>query len=158
MAKLIIAGITLPSKEAQVANIRSVYKSAGLDFDQTAYVECHGTGTQAGDWRELKAVSETLAADRDIRKPIVVGSVKPNIGHLEGAAGVAGIIKGVMVLEKGKIPPNINFKTGNPDINFENWKVKVSNMRLAQRNLFDTERSFRYQLLLWTGPCLGFAE
>ncbi|KAH0597751.1 Polyketide synthase [Metarhizium humberi] len=118
-------GITLPSKEAQVANIRSVYKSAGLDFDQTAYVECHGTGTQAGDWRELKAVSETLAADRDIRKPIVVGSVKPNIGHLEGAAGVAGIIKGVMVLEKGKIPPNINFKTGNPDINFENWKVKV---------------------------------
>ncbi|KAG8408831.1 Type I Iterative PKS [Metarhizium acridum] len=121
-------GITLPSKEAQVANIRTVYKSAGLEFDQTAYVECHGTGTQAGDWRELKAISETLAADRDIRKPIVVGSVKPNIGHLEGAAGVAGIIKGVMVLEKGKIPPNINFKTGNPDIDFENWKVPTSLM------------------------------
>ncbi|TWU75230.1 polyketide synthase [Metarhizium rileyi] len=118
-------GITLPSKEAQVANIRAVYESAGLDFGQTAYVECHGTGTQAGDWRELKAISETLAADRDIRKPIVVGSVKPNIGHLEGAAGVAGMIKGVMVLEKGKIPPNINFQTGNPAIDFESWKVKV---------------------------------
>ncbi|KHN94261.1 polyketide synthase [Metarhizium album ARSEF 1941] len=118
-------GITLPSKEAQMANIRTVYKSAGLDFDQTAYVECHGTGTQAGDWRELKAISETLAADRDIRKPIVVGSIKPNIGHLEGAAGVAGLIKGVMVLEKGKIPPNINFQSGNPDINFESWRVRV---------------------------------
>lgn len=111
-AKL-VTGITLPSKEAQVANIRSVYKSAGLDFSQTAYVECHGTGTQAGDWRELKAISETIAADRDIKHPIVVGSVKPNIGHLEGAAGVAGLIKGVLVLERGKIPPNINFESAN---------------------------------------------
>ncbi|QPG96188.1 t1pks [Epichloe festucae Fl1] len=118
-------GITLPSKEAQVANIRSVYRNAGLDFDQTAYVECHGTGTQAGDWRELKAISETLAADRSPQKPVLVGSVKPNIGHLEGAAGVAGMIKGVLVLEKGKIPPNINFESGNPTIDFEDWKVKV---------------------------------
>ncbi|KAG6010455.1 Type I Iterative PKS [Claviceps maximensis] len=119
------AGITLPSKEAQVANIRSVYANAGLDFGQTAYVECHGTGTQAGDWRELKAISETLAADRCSQSPVVVGSVKPNIGHLEGAAGVAGMIKGVLVLEHGKIPPNINFEHGNPTIDFEEWKVKV---------------------------------
>ncbi|KAG6041320.1 Type I Iterative PKS [Claviceps citrina] len=119
------AGITLPSKEAQVANIRSVYANAGLDFGQTAYVECHGTGTQAGDWRELKAVSETLAADRPSHSPVVVGSVKPNIGHLEGAAGVAGMIKGVLVLEHGRIPPNINFEHGNPAIDFDDWKVKV---------------------------------
>ncbi|KAF7544909.1 hypothetical protein G7Z17_g9590 [Cylindrodendrum hubeiense] len=118
-------GITLPSKEAQVANIRSVYESAGLDFNQTAYVECHGTGTQAGDWRELKAVSESLGSERAVDNPIVVGSVKPNIGHLEGAAGVAGLIKGVLTLEHGKIPPNINFKKGNPDIDFEKWRVKV---------------------------------
>ncbi|KAG6030078.1 Type I Iterative PKS [Claviceps sp. LM458 group G5] len=118
-------GITLPSKEAQVANIKSVYANAGLDFDQTAYVECHGTGTQAGDWRELKAISETLAASRSPQNPILVGSVKPNIGHLEGAAGVAGMIKGVLVLERGKIPPNINFEHGNPTIDFDNWKVKV---------------------------------
>lgn len=123
-------GITLPSKEAQVANIRSVYANAGLDFDQTAYVECHGTGTQAGDWRELKAISETLAADRSPQKPVLVGSVKPNIGHLEGAAGVAGMIKGVLVLEKGKIPPNINFESGNPTIDFEDWKVKVITFHL----------------------------
>ncbi|KPM39192.1 Lovastatin diketide synthase LovF [Neonectria ditissima] len=118
-------GITLPSKEAQVANIRSVYKSAGLDFNQTAYVECHGTGTQAGDWRELKAISESLGSGRAVDSPIVVGSVKPNIGHLEGAAGVAGLIKGVLTLEHGKIPPNINFEKGNSDIDFEAWRVKV---------------------------------
>lgn len=118
-------GITLPSKEAQVSNIRSVYESAGLDFDQTAYVECHGTGTQAGDWRELKAISETLASCRKTDQPIVVGSIKPNIGHLEGAAGIAGLIKGVLTLEHGKIPPNINFERGNPDIDFEEWKVTV---------------------------------
>nr|ALQ32773.1 putative polyketide synthase [Fusarium babinda] len=118
-------GITLPSKEAQVANINSVYESAGLGFNQTAYVECHGTGTKAGDWRELKAISETLGTARDIDNPIVVGSIKPNIGHLEGAAGVAGLIKGVLTLEHAKIPPNINFKDANPDIDFNNWKVKV---------------------------------
>ncbi|RSL56874.1 hypothetical protein CEP54_008569 [Fusarium duplospermum] len=118
-------GITLPSKEAQVANITSIYESAGLDFNQTAYVECHGTGTQAGDWRELKAISESLASVRTVGNPIIVGSVKPNIGHLEGAAGVAGLIKGVLTLEHGKIPPNINFENGNPDIDFQAWKVKV---------------------------------
>ncbi|KAM0190326.1 hypothetical protein ACHAPI_009447, partial [Fusarium lateritium] len=117
-------GITLPSKEAQVANIKSVYKSADLEFDQTAYVECHGTGTKAGDWRELKAISESLGSVRTVDNPIVVGSVKPNIGHLEGAAGVAGLIKGVLTLEHAKIPPNINFEVANPDIDFKNWKVK----------------------------------
>ncbi|KAJ4205641.1 hypothetical protein NW767_003703 [Fusarium falciforme] len=118
-------GITLPSKEAQVENITSIYESAGLDFNQTAYVECHGTGTQAGDWRELKAISESLASIRTVSNPIIVGSVKPNIGHLEGAAGVAGLIKGVLTLEHGKIPPNINFENGNPNIDFQTWKVKV---------------------------------
>ncbi|KAM0256727.1 hypothetical protein ACHAQJ_004795 [Trichoderma viride] len=118
-------GITFPSKDAQVANIRAVYASAGLDFDQTGYIECHGTGTQAGDWQELQAISETIASVRSVDNPIIVGSVKTNIGHLEGAAGIAGLIKGVLALERGRIPPNINFIKGNPKIDFENWKVKV---------------------------------
>ncbi|KAK1731468.1 beta-ketoacyl synthase domain-containing protein [Colletotrichum acutatum] len=118
-------GITLPSKEAQVANIRSLYSKHDLDMNQTAFVECHGTGTQAGDFRELKAISETLSDGRLIENPVFVGSVKTNIGHLEGAAGVAGLIKGVLTTEKGQIPPNINFEQGNPNIDFENWKVKV---------------------------------
>lgn len=89
-------------------------------------MECHGTGTQAGDWRELKAISESLGSVRSIDNPIVVGSIKPNIGHLEGAAGVAGLIKGILVLEHGQIPPNINFENGNPDIHFKEWRVKAS--------------------------------
>lgn len=133
-------GITLPSKEAQVANIRGLYKSTGLDYNQTAFVECHGTGTQAGDWRELKAISETIGSERDVENPVVVGSIKPNIGHLEGAAGVAGLIKGVIVLERGKIPPNINFETPNPDIDFENWKVKVP-QKLLEWPLTGTRRA-----------------
>ncbi|PHH69515.1 hypothetical protein CDD82_7707 [Ophiocordyceps australis] len=118
-------GITLPSKEAQVANIKAVYAAAKLGFEQTAYVECHGTGTQAGDWRELKAISETIGSVRSRERPVVVGSVKPNIGHLEGAAGVAGLIKAVLVLEHGQIPPNINYKEPNPSIDFEEWRVQV---------------------------------
>ncbi|OAA75373.1 Beta-ketoacyl synthase [Akanthomyces lecanii RCEF 1005] len=123
-------GITLPSKEAQVANITAVYKAAGLSFSDTAYVECHGTGTQAGDWRELKAISETLGKSRAPDSPIFVGSVKPNIGHLEGAAGVAGLIKAVLMLERERIPPHINFETPNPAIDFKEWNVQVS--RIAQ--------------------------
>ncbi|KAK1985893.1 beta-ketoacyl synthase domain-containing protein [Colletotrichum cereale] len=118
-------GITLPSKEAQVANIRALYAKHDLDMKQTAFVECHGTGTQAGDFRELKAISETLGEGRTKETPVFVGSIKTNIGHLEGAAGVAGLIKGVLTTEKGRIPPNINFELGNPNIDFQNWKVKV---------------------------------
>ncbi|TDZ29479.1 Highly reducing polyketide synthase azaB [Colletotrichum spinosum] len=118
-------GITLPSKEAQVANIRHLYSKHGLDMHRTAFVECHGTGTQAGDTRELKAISETLSVGRHCDNPVLVGSVKTNIGHLEGAAGIAGLIKGVLIIEKGEIPPNINFEKGNPDIKFEDWGVKV---------------------------------
>lgn len=133
-----------------------MYASSGLEFDQTAYVECHGTGTQAGDWRELKAISETLATKRSTKDPILVGSVKPNIGHLEGAAGVAGLIKGVLMLEKGKIPPNINFENGNPHIDFENWKVKVGVIfQIVIMNGF-INRSTRFQENWFSGQLTGF--
>lgn len=134
-----------------MSNIKSVYAGAGLDFAQTAYVECHGTGTQAGDWRELKAISETLGAGRPAHRPVVAGSIKPNIGHLEGAAGVAGMIKGIMVLEHAMIPPNINFKTGNPAIDFEEWRVKVA-MRLQAihpQALLTTNTQVPQSLLEW---------
>ncbi|RNJ52367.1 polyketide synthase [Verticillium nonalfalfae] len=118
-------GIVFPSTKAQVSNITSVYHKAGLCFDQTAYVECHGTGTRAGDFVELSAVAATLAAARSQDSPVIVGSVKPNIGHLEGAAGVAGLIKSVLVLEKGEIPPQANFMTGNPRVDFRECRLKV---------------------------------
>ncbi|KAI0835530.1 ketoacyl-synt-domain-containing protein [Hypoxylon sp. FL0890] len=119
-------GITLPSSEAQLRNIKSVYKRAGLSVDKTAYVECHGTGTQAGDFRELKAISDGFCEQRTSANPIYVGSIKTNIGHLEGCAGIAGLIKGVLTIEKGMIPKHLNFELpGNPAIKFEDWKVKV---------------------------------
>ncbi|KAL2757771.1 hypothetical protein ACRALDRAFT_1047756 [Sodiomyces alcalophilus JCM 7366] len=119
------AGITLPSKASQVHNIRSVYHKTGLDFSQTGYVECHGTGTKAGDVTELTAIAETIASGRGAGEALLVGSVKPNTGHLEGAAGIAGLIKGVLVVEKAEIPPNANFEIGNPDIDFDAWRLKV---------------------------------
>ncbi|OTA58590.1 ketoacyl-synt-domain-containing protein [Hypoxylon sp. EC38] len=119
-------GITLPSSEAQLRNIKSVYKRAGLPVDSTAYVECHGTGTQAGDFRELKAISDGFCAQRTSANPIYVGSIKTNIGHLEGCAGIAGLIKGILTIENGVIPKHLNFNLpGNPAIKFDDWKVKV---------------------------------
>ncbi|CAN8100295.1 unnamed protein product [Discula destructiva] len=120
-------GITMPSAEAQLNNIRAVYAEAGLSVDQTAYVECHGTGTPAGDPKESFAVSQAFCGERDAEKPILIGSLKPNIGHLEGAAGVAGLIKATMAVERGMVPKNLYFdkSIANKNIKFEEWKVKV---------------------------------
>ena len=107
-----------------------MYRSSGLDVDRTAYVECHGTGTQAGDLLELHAVSESLCKNRSADNPILVSSIKPNIGHLEGSAGVAGLIKGVLVVEKGFIPKHCNFETQNHRIDFDGLKVKVCESNL----------------------------
>ncbi|KAL2061047.1 hypothetical protein VTL71DRAFT_9099 [Oculimacula yallundae] len=118
-------GITMPSKEAQALNIRAVYKLAGLGYNRTAYFEAHGTGTQAGDPTELGAISATFAETRDPKDPIYVGSVKTNIGHLEGCAGIAGMVKGVLMLEKGLIPPNLYFENVNPKIDLDSWHIKI---------------------------------
>ncbi len=118
-------GITLPSAEAQIALIKKTYRSAGLNLNQTTYVEAHGTGTRVGDPLELEAISKTLAQDRHVRNRLMVGSSKPNIGHTEATAGLAGIIKGVLALENGLLPPNIYFKKANPDIPFEEWNLAV---------------------------------
>lgn len=120
-------GITMPSKEAQAMNIEAVYKAAGLDYNRTAYFEAHGTGTQAGDPTELGAISGTFAETRTSDVPLYVGSIKTNIGHLEGCAGIAGLVKGVLMLEKGLIPPNLYFENANPKIDLDAWRIKVSN-------------------------------
>lgn len=125
----------MPSTAAQLSNIKAVYKEAGLDVDQTAYVECHGTGTPAGDPKESFAISQAFCEHRDAEKPIFIGSIKPNVGHLEGAAGVAGLIKAVLAVERGQITKNLYFdpSIGNPDIKFDEWKVKVSYERTSSR-------------------------
>ena len=84
-------GITLPSKDAQEGLIRSAYEAAGLDPLETNYVEAHGTGTKVGDPIEAEAISYALATGRS--SPLIIGSVKTNIGYLEAASGLAGVIK-----------------------------------------------------------------
>ncbi|KAK3365148.1 hypothetical protein B0T24DRAFT_425020 [Lasiosphaeria ovina] len=119
-------GITVPNPDAQVRCIRSAYLDAGLDPTEASYVECHGTGTKAGDWRELKAISEALCSNRGDGEPLFVGSAKPNIGHLEAAAGISGLIRAILIAERGQIPPQINFEAWSPDIKHEEWKVDIA--------------------------------
>lgn len=115
-------GISLPNSEAQQALIRTAYRQAGVEPSDTGYVEAHGTGTQAGDPLEAKAILATIGENRT--KELYVGSVKTNIGHLEGAAGVAGVIKAALTVERGVIPPNLWFEKLNPAITLpENVRI-----------------------------------
>ncbi len=116
-------GITLPAPEAQEALIRSTYRSAGIQPADTQYFEAHGTGTAAGDPREAQAIGAVFAENR--QQPLIVGSVKSHIGHLEGASGLAAVIKTALALERALIPPNMHFETPNPKIDFEKWKIQV---------------------------------
>ena len=118
-------GLHLPSAEAQETLIRETYASAGLDMKDTAYCEAHGTGTAAGDPLEAKALAVTLGKARESSSPLMIGSVKTNIGHLEGAAGLASVIKTVLALERGIIPPSVNFKTPTPRIPFASNNLEV---------------------------------
>ncbi|KAL8664985.1 MAG: hypothetical protein Q9168_007795 [Polycauliona sp. 1 TL-2023] len=119
------AGITHPSCDAQARLIKSVYDAAGLDPRETDYVEAHGMGTATGDPVEAEAIARSLAKDRSQDKPLLVGSVKSNIGHLECASGLAAIVKTIFALEEGVIPPNFDFKEPNKDIPMDEWNIKV---------------------------------
>ncbi|KAJ4245551.1 Highly reducing polyketide synthase gpy1 [Fusarium torreyae] len=118
--------ITEPSGRAQGDTILQAYAQAGIsDFSETGYFECHGTGTPVGDCIELGAVGSVFAASHKSQDPLWVGSTKPNVGHSEAASGLSSLIKVVLALEKGEIPPNTNYKTPNPKIDFDGWRVRV---------------------------------
>ncbi|KAH8819280.1 putative polyketide synthase [Xylogone sp. PMI_703] len=119
------AGITLPNSEAQAALIRSTYLAAGLSLLDTTYFEAHGTGTAVGDPLELGAAAQTLSMGRPNNEHLIVGSVKSNIGHLEGAAGLAGVIKCILMLESRTILPNIHFEKPNKRIPFHQWNISI---------------------------------
>ncbi|HZO24736.1 MAG TPA: polyketide synthase, partial [Chloroflexota bacterium] len=107
-------GLTAPNGPAQQAVIRAALQSAGVAPEQVGFVEAHGTGTPLGDPIELQALMAVLGPGRSAGEPLVVGSVKPNIGHLEGAAGIAALIKTVLCLHHEEIAPQINFTSLNP--------------------------------------------
>lgn len=127
--------MTAPSGAAQEAMLQELMAGAPLTPRQVGYVEAHGTGTQTGDPIEAHAVGHVFAGpSRD--EPLMIGSVKPNIGHLESAAGAAGLIKAVLAVHHGEVPPNINFEDPNPEIPFDalNIEVPVETRPLPERD------------------------
>lgn len=118
--------ITTPSLTAQEALIRDCYHKAGLRPDDTQYFEAHGTGTQAGDTIEARAIATVFGdADQGRGDPLLIGSVKTNIGHTEAVSGLASIIKTALAMERGVIPASINFDKPNPKIPLEHWNLKL---------------------------------
>ncbi|KAB8223148.1 hypothetical protein BDV33DRAFT_200703 [Aspergillus novoparasiticus] len=116
-------GITNPSAKAQQRLIEGLYSRLRLDPDDTMLVEAHGTGTQAGDPIEAAGIAGGFKA-KQRKRPLYIGAVKSGIGHLEGGAAIAAIIKSVLVLENGIIPPNVNFEKVNPDILKDEWNLE----------------------------------
>lgn len=122
-------GIAMPSGEAQEALIRRVYKEARIDPSMTGFVEAHGTGTKVGDPLEATALNAVFGKGRTPRQPLLVGSLKSNIGHLEGTSGIVSVIKTVLALERGFVPPNCNFEKTNDEIPMDKWNMKVRSDR-----------------------------
>ncbi|MFT8245133.1 SDR family NAD(P)-dependent oxidoreductase [Roseomonas sp. BN140053] len=120
-------GLSLPSGEAQAALIRRVLDRARVSPSRIAYFEAHGTGTPAGDPIETWAISRAVAgaAGRRPRTALPIGSVKGNIGHTEPASGMAGLLKAMLVLQHGTVPPNLHFDTPNPNIGFAALNLRV---------------------------------
>ncbi len=116
-------GITVPSTQAQIGLIEQAIERAGVAPAELAYVEAHGTGTPVGDPREATAIGTALKDGRT--HPLRVGSVKTNIGHLEAAAGVAGLVKAALSLHRGQIPPSLHFETPHPEIPFADLRLEI---------------------------------
>ncbi|OHE91655.1 beta-ketoacyl synthase domain-containing protein [Colletotrichum orchidophilum] len=135
-------GLTTPNPEVHERLMRRGHKLAGItDLSKTAMVECHGTGTFVGDPLEVSAVANIWG-----NHGIYIGSVKPNIGHGEGASGLSSVIKMVLALENSTIPPNINFKTPNPRISPDMiWVFTGQGAQWAQmgKELLEQEGLFR---------------
>ncbi|KAI4729293.1 polyketide synthase [Aureobasidium sp. EXF-10728] len=118
-------GITVPNGRAQSDLIKQVYAKANLDPAECGFSECHGTGTKVGDPIEVAGIHEALGTGRGPKNPLFIGSVKSNVGHLEGASGIVSVIKAAMMLEKGMILPNANYEAANPNIPLGQYNMKV---------------------------------
>ncbi|WPO75009.1 SDR family NAD(P)-dependent oxidoreductase [Streptomyces sp. KN37] len=117
--------LTTPSRQAQEEVLRRAYAAADVRPEDIQYVELHGTGTAVGDPIEAAALASVLGSTRPADAPLRVGSVKTNVGHLEGAAGIVGLIKVLLSVEAGELPASLNFETPNPAIPLEDWRLQV---------------------------------
>ena len=118
-------GLMAPSSEEQEILLRDAYKAAGILPNTVQFVEAHGTGTLLGDSMEAKALGKVVGTDRK-NGPCIIGSVKTNIGHLEAAAGIAGLIKVILSLKHRTIPPSLHYNSPNPHIHFDELNLCVN--------------------------------
>ncbi len=119
------SGFTAPNGIAQQDLLQRALRDADLEAAEIDYIETHGTGTPLGDPIEAGAVAAVYGAGHDAERPLIMGSVKSSVGHLEGAAGVSGIIKILLSMQHGAIPANLHFNNPNPDIDWANIPIKV---------------------------------
>ncbi|MER7707800.1 acyltransferase domain-containing protein [Kitasatospora sp. NPDC097605] len=119
------AGLTVPNGLAQQAVIRDALRDAGTSPGEVSYVEAHGTGTSLGDPMEIQALAEALRPEGDAAPPLLVGSAKTNVGHLEAAAGICGLVKVALSLHHGQIPPHLHLKDPNPLVDWAALPVTV---------------------------------
>ncbi|MBF0398292.1 MAG: SDR family NAD(P)-dependent oxidoreductase, partial [Desulfobacterales bacterium] len=125
------SSFTAPNGTAQQKVIYKALNEASLNPEQINFIEAHGTGTALGDPIEVNALASVYCPNRDRNNPLYIGSVKANIGHLEGAAGISSLIKVILALNNEFIPPQINFNTPNPLINWNDIPVVVPREALA---------------------------
>jgi phthiocerol/phenolphthiocerol synthesis type-I polyketide synthase C len=118
-------GISVPGAATQAALLRKVYERAGIDPHTVDYLEAHGTGTAVGDPIEARALIEVAGAGRPANQPLLIGSVKTNIGHLETASGMAGLFKAILCLKHRAVPRTLHFEQPNPNIDFDGGRLRV---------------------------------
>ncbi|MFE0593070.1 beta-ketoacyl synthase N-terminal-like domain-containing protein [Micromonospora echinospora] len=118
-------GLTAPSRLSQEAMLREAYERAGVDPAAVQYVEAHGTGTILGDPIEAQALGTVLGSRRDADRPLMIGSVKTNIGHLQMVGGLAGLIKVVLAMKHRQLPASLHYTQGNPHIPFDDYRLRV---------------------------------
>ena len=163
-------GLTVPRGKAQKAVIAQALSYADVQASEVDYLEAHGTGTPVGDPIEINAAAEVYGVGREAESPLLIGSVKTNMGHLEPAAGVAGVIKTALALRMGVIPRHLNFETPNPSIDWQglpvevvtearSWPVKAGKPRYAGINSFGFSGTNAHVLLKGYGdPTPGDAS
>ena len=119
-------GLVIPNGPAQRRVIEEALAKANIDPSQIDYLEAHANGSEMGDVIEVHAAAEVYGDGREPTRPLLLGTVKTNIGHLESAAGVAGLIKVMLSMKHGKIPKHLNFENPNPNMDLEQLPVQVT--------------------------------
>ncbi|MEL4898481.1 SDR family NAD(P)-dependent oxidoreductase [Crocosphaera sp. Alani8] len=128
------SGLTVPNGPSQQTVIRQALENAKVDPSEISYIEAHGTGTSLGDPIEIGALGAIFSQTHSTQQPLIVGSVKTNIGHLEAAAGIAGVIKLVLSLQHQEIPPHLHFESPSPYMNWDQLPINIPTQRTPWKN------------------------